>query len=42
MHPIIYGIPNCDSVKKARQWFDAHAIAYTFVDVRKTPLAANS
>ena len=37
MHPVIYGIPNCDSVKKARQWFDAHAIAYTFVDVRKTP-----
>lgn len=35
MQPVIYGIPNCDSIKKARQWFDSHAVAYTFIDVRQ-------
>ena len=32
---IVYGIPNCDTVKKARTWLDAHAIAYTFLDYKK-------
>ena len=37
----IYGIPNCDSVKKARKWLEAHDVAYTFIDVRNdTPSAA--
>lgn len=31
----IFGIPNCDSVKKARKWLEAQDIAYTFVDVRE-------
>jgi len=31
----IYGIPNCDSVKKARKWLETQDIAYTFVDVRE-------
>ena len=31
----IYGIPNCDSVKKARKWLEAQDVAYTFVDVRE-------
>ena len=31
----IYGIPNCDSVKKARDWFDVHGINYTFHDYKK-------
>ncbi len=26
----IYGIPNCDTVKKARTWLDAAGVAYTF------------
>lgn len=30
-----YGIPNCDTVKKARAWLDANAIAYTFHDYKK-------
>lgn len=34
------GIPNCDSVKKARSWLDAHGVAYRFRDVRITPLSA--
>ena len=31
----IYGIPNCDSVKKARDWFDMHGISYAFHDYKK-------
>lgn len=31
----LYGIPNCDTVKKARVWLDAHGIAYAFHDYKK-------
>lgn len=31
----VYGIPNCDSVKKVRVWLDAHGLAYTFYDYKK-------
>ncbi len=31
----LYGIPNCDTVKKARTWLDARGIAYTFHDYKK-------
>ena len=31
----IYGIPNCDTVKKARKWLDAEGIEYTFHDYKK-------
>ncbi|MGN6498095.1 MAG: arsenate reductase [Tsuneonella sp.] len=30
-----YGIPNCDTVKKARAWLDAKGIAYAFHDYKK-------
>lgn len=30
-----YGIPNCDTVKKARNWLDAQGIAFTFHDYKK-------
>jgi len=33
---VIYGIPNCDSIKKARRWFESQDLDYTFVDLRKT------
>jgi arsenate reductase (glutaredoxin) len=32
----VYGIPNCDTVKKARVWLDARGIAFTFHDYKKT------
>lgn len=32
----LYGIPNCDTVKKARHWLDAQGIAYDFHDYKKT------
>ena len=31
----VYGIANCDSVKKVRAWLDAHGVAYTFHDYKK-------
>ena len=30
----LYGIPNCDTVKKARRWLDQHGIEYRFHDFR--------
>ena len=29
-----YGIPNCDTVKKARNWLDAKDIEYAFHDYK--------
>jgi Spx/MgsR family transcriptional regulator len=31
----LYGIPNCDTVKRARAWLDEHGVAYTFHDFKK-------
>ena len=31
----LYGIPNCDTVKKARAWLDEQGVAYTFHDFKK-------
>ena len=31
----LYGIPNCDTVKKARTWLDATGRAYSFHDYKK-------
>jgi len=31
----IYGIPNCDTMKKARTWLESHGIAYEFHDYKK-------
>ena len=31
----LYGIPNCDTVKKARTWLDQHGVAYVFHDYKK-------
>ena len=36
----LFGIPNCDSVRKARRWLDEHGIAYVFHDFRKDGLDA--
>src|ERR1700746_872631 len=32
----IFGIRNCDTMKKAFSWLDAHGIAYEFHDYRKS------
>ncbi len=31
----IYGISNCDTMKKARAWLTAHGIVHTFHDYKK-------
>lgn len=31
----LYGIPNCDTMKKARKWLDARGVAYEFHDYKK-------
>lgn len=31
----LYGIPNCDTIKKARKWLSEHSIDYSFHDYRK-------
>lgn len=31
----LHGIPNCDTVKRARAWLDSHGVAYAFHDFRK-------
>ncbi len=31
----VYGIPNCNTVKKARDWLEAHGLAYEFHDYKK-------
>ena len=34
----LFGIPNCDSVRKARRWLDDRGVAYHFHDFRKDGL----
>lgn len=31
----LYGISNCDTIKKARRWLDTHGVHYTFHDYKK-------
>ena len=31
----LYGIPNCDTVKKARKWLDGQGLPYAFHDYKK-------
>lgn len=31
----LFGIPNCDTVKKSRAWLDEQGVAYTFHDFKK-------
>ncbi len=31
----LYGIPNCDTVKKARTWLTDHGVDYSFHDFKK-------
>lgn len=31
----VYGIPNCDTMKKARRWLEANGLEYEFHDYKK-------
>ena len=34
MNPTLYGISNCDTVKRARAWLAEHGVAYAFHDFK--------
>ena len=38
----IYGIKNCDTMKKARAWLDAHGVGYDFHDYKSAGIARDS
>ena len=33
----VYGLTQCDTVKRARQWMQSQGLDYRFVDFKKTP-----
>lgn len=37
---ILYGIKNCDTVRKARRWLEEHQVEYRFHDLREDGLTA--
>ena len=39
MSNILYGIPNCDQVKKARTWLDRNKVSYSFHDFKKAGIS---
>lgn len=41
MSTMVYGIPNCSTVKKARTWLDEQGMAYTFHDFKKQGVPAD-
>ncbi|WP_434356416.1 ArsC family reductase [Parasalinivibrio latis] len=36
----VYGIKNCDTIKKARKWLEDNGVTYTFHDYRADGLSA--
>jgi Spx/MgsR family transcriptional regulator len=41
MAATLYGIKNCDTMKKARTWLDAHGVAYAFHDYKAAGIDAD-
>ena len=39
---VLYGIPNCDTVKKARAWLTDHGVVHSFHDFKKCGVPADS
>ena len=37
----VFGIPNCDTVKKSRTWLSDHGVAYAFHDFKKQGVPAD-
>lgn len=35
----MYGIKNCDTIKKARQWLEQHQLSHQFIDYRQDGLS---
>jgi Spx/MgsR family transcriptional regulator len=34
----LFGIPNCDQIKRSRAWLDKHGVAYNFHDFKRAGL----
>ena len=41
MSLLVYGIPNCDTVKKARTWLDEQGASFVFHDYKKQGVPAD-
>ena len=39
MSPTVYGIRNCDTIKKARAWLEGHGVDYRFHDYKAEGIA---
>lgn len=39
MSVVMYGIKNCDTIKKAKKWLNEHDVQFTFHDYRKDGLS---
>lgn len=35
----LYGIPNCNQIRKTRAWLEEHDVSYDFIDLKKEPLS---
>ncbi|MDB5376966.1 MAG: hypothetical protein JWR00_1412 [Rubritepida sp.] len=42
MTTTIYGIKNCDTMKKARSWLDARGVSYAFHDYKASGIEAET
>ena len=40
-HPVLYGISNCDTVKRARAWLEDRGIEHSFYDFKKAGVPAD-
>ncbi|WP_194755455.1 Spx/MgsR family RNA polymerase-binding regulatory protein [Aliidiomarina indica] len=40
MSTVVFGITNCDTVRKARKWLKEHQIDYEFSNLKSAPLPA--
>lgn len=38
----VYGIPNCDSIKKARRWLDDNGVEFEFHDYKKLGVSVDA
>lgn len=38
----VYGIPNCDTVKRARAWLEAQDVAHAFYDFKRAGVPASN
>ena len=42
MNPVLYGLPNCDTCRKARNWLTRADVTHDFIDYRAQPVPADT